>query len=252
MLLNIDYFEARMIKLESIETIAVILKPKECFYAWVADIDSALNQSQSVDMVKIAAGSTVLVIPHGESSTVFTLYIMKHLNSILKHEFLRWTPDETLWPQRFDYDLFMQYFDLEIHTTVLDYNPQSISNQSNYTQNFRQRVQDMKQKSVLILRPKSPVHTWIKHSYNHTVGAPGIEKMDFYFLERDATVVILPFYLDTLSKKTAFLKKNAKTLFEFELAQLITDKKLWPENRTFDLFSQWFGFEIYSNLLALQ
>ncbi len=230
------------------EITAVILKPRERFYAWVADIASSLNSSQSVDIHNIALGSTVLMIPHGHSSTAFTLYLMEHLNAILTHEFLRWTPDKALWPLRFDYDLLMQYFDLEIHTTVLDYNIRNHSNQGNHAQHFRQIIQDIKKKSILVVKPKTPVHAWLKQVYSDTLEALSIQQLDFSLLERDSTVYVLPCSLDSTSKNTAFLKKNAMTIFEFELEQLITDKQYWPENRTFDLFSQWFGFEIHSHI----
>ncbi|MFT4059240.1 MAG: hypothetical protein QM652_06810 [Legionella sp.] len=103
------------------ELAVVILRPKSIFYAWVTEVTLSLEEKMPTNTEEISSGITVLIIPNGQSSEVFTLYMVSHVEQILRSEFSRWTTDETLWPPRFDLELLYQYFDVEVHTTVIDY-----------------------------------------------------------------------------------------------------------------------------------
>ncbi|WP_133129052.1 hypothetical protein [Legionella nagasakiensis] len=103
------------------EITLIILRPRALFYAWVTEVVSSLKEKNDVNIAEIANDHTVLVVPKKDSEETSVL-LAGNLEAILKREFSRWTTDETLWPPRFDLDVLTQYFDLEMHNTVVDYN----------------------------------------------------------------------------------------------------------------------------------
>ncbi|WP_133129053.1 hypothetical protein [Legionella nagasakiensis] len=110
---------------------------------------------------------------------------------------------------------------------------------------------DVKKQYVLIVKPKAPVKEWLKHVFISKNELPGkIEHLDFSLFERDSTAYLLPSSIDSLNKCTTFLLQEATAILEFELEQFIHDKTLWPKERTFDLFTEWFDFEVYPQVLT--
>jgi len=46
-----------------------------------------------------------------------------------------------------------------------------------------------------------------------------------------------------------WLELNYDRLFESELENWCSDEKLWPQNRTFKLFKQWFSFDCHTIII---
>ena len=63
-------------------------------------------------------------------------------------------------------------------------------------------------------------------------------------LLNDCNVLLIPDYEDIDSPKM-FIKANWKFMFENELNDWYTDEKLWPTNRIFKMFKEWFEIEIH-------
>ena len=103
------------------EIILIILRPRALFYAWVTEMASSLKEKNDVNIEEIANDHTIFVVPKKNPEETSAL-LAGNLEAILQREFSRWTKDETLWPPRFDLDVLTQYFDLEMHNTVVDYN----------------------------------------------------------------------------------------------------------------------------------
>lgn len=47
------------------------------------------------------------------------------------------------------------------------------------------------------------------------------------------------------------IKKHYKQLFEFELESIWTDENDWPQNLSWNLFNEWFNFEISDFVMDL-
>ncbi|MFT4059239.1 MAG: hypothetical protein QM652_06805 [Legionella sp.] len=110
---------------------------------------------------------------------------------------------------------------------------------------------NVKQQYLIVVKPKPAIKTWLKKIFISKFELPTqIEQLDFSLLERDATVYLLPQSVDSVNKCTEFLVKKAAPMLEFELEQFIKDEKLWPEKRSFNLFSEWFEFEVLSRVLS--
>jgi hypothetical protein len=56
----------------------------------------------------------------GESDESVRVWVRKNFKVLLEAELERWYTDADLWPQRRDFNLFLDWFDVEYHTVVID------------------------------------------------------------------------------------------------------------------------------------
>lgn len=49
-----------------------------------------------------------------------------------------------------------------------------------------------------------------------------------------------------------WLKRNFRELFEEELFGWYTDETMWPANRSFRLFGEWFSYSLFSMIFDTQ
>jgi hypothetical protein len=98
-------------------------------------------------------------------------------------------------------------------------------------------------RAVLILKAKEPVLKWINESDPDNEN-PGVSLED---INRENTVYLIS-EADSESPDTlnAWLELNYQTLFESELENWCVEEKLWPQQRTFNLFQQWFSFDCHT------
>jgi len=98
-------------------------------------------------------------------------------------------------------------------------------------------------RAVLLLKAKEPALKWLNESdpYNEN---PGITLED---VNRENTVYLIS-EGDSESPDTlyAWLELNYQNLFESELENWCTEEALWPQDRTYELFQQWFNFECHT------
>ncbi len=65
----------------------------------------------------------------------------------------------------------------------------------------------------------------------------------FESLQNEPHVFLIPGYEDSTSRK-AVLKRSWPFLFEAMLEGWVTDEEYWPENRTLDMFLEWFEIQM--------
>ena len=53
------------------------------------------------------------------------------------------------------------------------------------------------------------------------------------------------------NESMAYVKKIYSNIFEFELWGWYTAKELWPKNRNWEMFQEWFSIEINSEVFDL-
>lgn len=88
--------------------------------------------------------------------------------------------------------------------------------------------------------PKQPFTDWIK-------------SLSERYLVNDTSshIYLVEKYIDD-SKRTKWLKKNFDKLFKRELGHWSTNKKSWPQKRTYDMFNDWFEIKYHSKLFDLE
>ena len=102
----------------------------------------------------------------------------------------------------------------------------------------------MLNRSALVVMPKSPFLRWL-HSVDPTSSDLGLND-----LREDPTIYLLDEYDDDVIA-TALVEAAFADIFEEQLAGWWQDESVWPDNRTFDMFCQWFEYRIHSMLIDL-
>ena len=99
-------------------------------------------------------------------------------------------------------------------------------------------------RQVAIIKPKAPYVDWI-NTLPGTVDPTTVDN-----LQTDCTALLLP-HFDTDEESLNYLKKNFRTIFEYELYGWHTDKGSWPNKLTFKQFQEWFNIEFHSEVIDL-
>lgn len=99
-------------------------------------------------------------------------------------------------------------------------------------------------RSALVVIPKSPFLRWL-HSVDPTSSELGLDN-----LREDPTIYLLDEYPDDAAA-AAVVREVFAEIFEEQLAGWWQDPAVWPANRTFDLFCEWFEYQLYSELVDL-
>jgi len=103
-------------------------------------------------------------------------------------------------------------------------------------------------RGALILRYKEPAVRWI----NDADPSPSSDPVDLALVNEERTVYLINDSAgndsDSLNR---WLKRNYAHLFEIELEGWYTDPDLWPKQRSYELFRQWFEPELHTVLIDL-
>ena len=99
-------------------------------------------------------------------------------------------------------------------------------------------------RTAVIIKPKQPFVDWInsmpEDSSNYT----------FEQVNRENLTFLIPEY-DSPADSKKYIKKNYEMIFNFELWGWITTEELWPKNRNWKMFNNWFDIEINSEVFDL-
>lgn len=97
-------------------------------------------------------------------------------------------------------------------------------------------------RSAMLLKVKQPFKDWL-HS---------IEPEEFNdFMDdqlNEGEVYLLPDY-ETVKEMQTWLKNNYDDIFTEALNDWYVDEDVWPENRTFEMFNQWFEYSLHTMVL---
>jgi len=94
-------------------------------------------------------------------------------------------------------------------------------------------------RSAAIIKPQQPYVDWV-NSIEDEGRKHSIE--DF---STDCSVVLLPEY-DPDEDAEAIVKDLYSHIFELELSGWVTDESTWPDNRSYEMFQEWFDVELHS------
>lgn len=96
-------------------------------------------------------------------------------------------------------------------------------------------------RQVAVIKPKEPYVDWIN-------SLPGMdEPTTIESLDNDCTALLLP-HFDDDNDSMKFIKKIYRQIFDMELDSWSTDKKIWPQKRTYAIFCEWFKIEFHSEV----
>lgn len=97
-------------------------------------------------------------------------------------------------------------------------------------------------RNAIILKPKKPLFDWVNNVF---------DDMEPIF-ERDESNIYLIREMGSNQEIERWVQRNFDKLFANELNDWCTDENLWPLNRTYRMFKDWFDVEINSMILDLE
>jgi hypothetical protein len=98
---------------DSINRNAIVIKPKQALFDWV-------NSIYPEDPVEFISEGTVYLIKEKDSNIAIENWLKRNFDQIFANELNNWHTDENDWPQKRTYSQFKAWFDVEIHSMILD------------------------------------------------------------------------------------------------------------------------------------
>jgi hypothetical protein len=94
-------------------------------------------------------------------------------------------------------------------------------------------------RTVVMLGPKQPFLDWLNNV------DPDDEVLNLEDLREDNEVFLIPQFNDN-SDSEKWVEKRWSFLFEHMLMGWIDDEAMWPQDRTLEMFREWFDIEIHT------
>ena len=98
---------------DSINRNAIVIKPRQVFFDWI-------NSIYPDDPVEDVDEGTVYLIREKESYIAIEKWLSTKFDNIFQNELNNWHTDEKDWPRKRTYKQFREWFDVEIHSMILD------------------------------------------------------------------------------------------------------------------------------------
>ncbi|MBP9741829.1 MAG: hypothetical protein KBD37_00555 [Burkholderiales bacterium] len=101
-----------------VEQSIAIIKPKQPFLNWIQEHFPDIPADLTLDSIRIDCNS--YLIPEVEEIEDGINFIDKKFAELFALELASWTDDETKWPNDFNLKMFWEWFDVEVHPTIID------------------------------------------------------------------------------------------------------------------------------------
>jgi hypothetical protein len=107
-----------------------VIKPKEPFHQWLHAVP---GNDMDLSLGSLRSDCTVIMLPEFVEPEEGVAYVDEIYEQLFKMELASWYEDEALWPAERSLKTFWEWFDVEIHSTVIDSVDAEITNMpSNY------------------------------------------------------------------------------------------------------------------------
>lgn len=101
-----------------VERSVVIIKPKQPFLEWLHQTFDDIKEQLTLDSIRIDCNS--YLIPEVNEIEDGINIVDDRFSEFFALELSSWTDDENLWPKDISLKTFWEYFDIEIHPTLID------------------------------------------------------------------------------------------------------------------------------------
>ncbi len=95
-----------------------ILKPRQPLLDWLLQLPDGGEEKFTLE--ELRQDCTVLLVPEADDDEPHLRLIRSRCKEIFEAELESWCTDETLWPSKRDFKTFRAWFDIEIHSLVVD------------------------------------------------------------------------------------------------------------------------------------
>ena len=94
-------------------------------------------------------------------------------------------------------------------------------------------------RTLVMLVPRQPFLDWLNDA------DPTEEPLTAEELRDDCNVFLIPQFNDAVDSMK-WIEKRWSMLFEHMLLEWVVDETMWPENRTLEMFREWFDIETHT------
>jgi hypothetical protein len=101
-----------------VERSVAIIKPKEPFLNWLLATFDDIPTNLTLESIRIDCNS--YLIPEVEEIEDGINFIDEKFLDLFSLELASWTEDDTIWPKELTLKMFWEWFDVEIHPTIID------------------------------------------------------------------------------------------------------------------------------------
>ncbi len=102
-----------------INRVAAVIKPKAPFLAWIHSIPDMEMEDFTLDKLR-SGEQTVFLLPEFFSLDEAGVHVDRIYKTIFETELAGWWTDPKDWPQKMTAKMFHEWFDVELHSTVID------------------------------------------------------------------------------------------------------------------------------------
>jgi hypothetical protein len=99
---------------EPIDRNAILVRPKKPFYDWLNKVFNEERHISDKDE------NNIYLIREMGSNEDIKKWIKKNFDNLFANELNDWYTDESGWPTNRTYKMFRDWFDVEVHSMVLD------------------------------------------------------------------------------------------------------------------------------------
>ncbi len=103
--------------MDAINRAVAIVKPKQPYLDWA---NSLPDPAKDLTLEELRSDCTALLIPEFAYKDEEEAFLKEIYPTVFEMELDAWYRDDTLWPGKRDYDTFRAWFDVEIHSMVID------------------------------------------------------------------------------------------------------------------------------------
>ena len=95
----------------------IILKPKQPFLDWARTLD---DESEELTLADLADDSTVYLVPEIWQDSDEQEMLEPYCDILFEEQLAGWWTDEAAWPQPRGLKMFLDWFEVEFHSLVID------------------------------------------------------------------------------------------------------------------------------------
>ncbi len=96
----------------------IVVKPKQPFLNWGNSISEGPFGDLTLDY--LSKDTTTYLSPEFESDEEYLRLIKSIYSDIFSHELEAWCTDQSAWLSNRTYEMFCEWFEIEVHSMVID------------------------------------------------------------------------------------------------------------------------------------
>lgn len=101
-----------------LDRFVAIVRPEQPFLDWLGKLPDF--ESLELSLEQVQGDCTALIIPEFDDEDEAAAFVYKLWEDLFEAELDAWSEDKALWPQKRSVEMFMEWFRIEIHTTVVE------------------------------------------------------------------------------------------------------------------------------------